>query len=150
MKAIKVKYYEEPVYHKANSTGHVQLDKDWMFSIDNRNIWVPKDYVCDGASIPRGFWFFVGSPFDPINIVGAWAHDYLYLTHLVNRETADEVGFQIWRQAGMGLGKARIMWSAVRSCASFAWKNSAEDNIELIKLRAMIASRPDAGKFDKV
>jgi len=150
MANLIVKYDFEPCYHKANSKGHVQLDKDWLFHINNRSIWIPKDYICDGASIPRPFWSIVGSPFDPINVVGAWAHDYLYLTHLTDRSTADEVAFQVWRQAGMGLGKARIMWGAVRSCASFAWKNNKEDKEELIKLRALIESRPDKAKFDKV
>lgn len=147
---IKVRYEVEPVYHKANKYGHIQLDKDWCFYIDNRQIWIPEGYVCDGASIPRIFWMIVGSPFDPINAVGAWPHDYLYLTHLTTKNIADEVGFQVWRQAGMTLRKARTMWFAVNKFARFAWKNNKEDEKSLVELRAIIASRPNNGRFDKV
>lgn len=147
---IKVKYDVEPVYHKANNYGHVQLDKDWYFHIDGRMVWIPAGYVCDGASIPRLFWSIVGSPFDPINVVGAWAHDYIYLTHLTDRNTADEVAFQIWRQAGMTLRKARVMWFAVNKFAGFAWKNNESDKKSLIELRTLIAQNPNPDKFDKV
>lgn len=147
---IKVKYDVEPVYHKANSYGHVQLDKDWCFHIDNRTIWIPCGYICDGASIPRIFWSIIGSPFDPINIVGAWPHDYLYLTHLVDKNTTDEVAFQVWQQAGMRLRKARVMWFAVNKFAGFAWKNNKEDLLSLTELRAIISSHPEKEKFDKV
>ena len=147
---IKAWYGVEPIYRKANSYGHVQLGADWCFHIDGRTIWIPKDYICDGASIPRPFWSIVGSPFDPINVVGAWPHDYLYLTHLVDKKTTDEIAFQIWRQAGMTLRKARTMWFAVHAFAGFAWKNSKEDEKSLVELRALIASRSDKDKFDKV
>ena len=144
------RYDFEPSYQKANVFGHIQLSEDWYFCIDTRIIWIPKGYVCDGASIPRVFWSIVGSPFDPNNAVGAWAHDYLYLTHLTDKNTADEVAFQLWRQAGIRLLKARVMWFAVNKFGGFAWKNDEEDEKSLIELRKIIAFHPEKNKFDIV
>jgi len=150
MGKIKVRYDVEPAYKRANEYGHIELVKDWYFTIDGKKYWIPQGYVCNGASIPRPFWSLVGSPFDPINAVGAWGHDYLYLTHLTNRKIADEVGFQLWRQAGCKLRKARTMWFCVRTFAGFAYKNNKKDLKDLQEVRDLIASRPDKEKFLKV
>jgi len=147
---IKVTYDVEPAYKRANKYGHIELVEDWCFYINSKAYWIPKGYVCNGASIPRPLWSIVGSPFDPVNAVGAWGHDFLYLTHLVSRKIADEVGFQLWRKAGMTKRKARTMWFFVRYFAGFAWKNTKENERELVELRENIASRPNKGRFLKV
>lgn len=145
-----IKYDFIPQRKKANEKGHVELAEDWYFKIDDRIIWIPKGYICDGASIPRAFWSVVGSPFDPENEIGAWAHDYLYLTHLTTKKVADEVGFQLWRQAGKSLWASRLMWFAVSKFGGWAWKNTPENEKELIELRILIETHPEKGKFDKV
>ena len=147
---MKVSYDFVPEWTIANEKGHIRLTKDWYFTIDGRKIWIPEGYVCDGASIPRAFWSIVGSPFDPVNAIGAWAHDYLYLTHLTDKKTADEVAFQLWRKSGKGLWASRTMWFAVSKFGGSAWKNNDEDEKSLVELRTMIDIRPDKEKFDKV
>lgn len=147
---IKASYDFEPEWTKANEKGHVRLSKDWYFIIDGRKIWIPAGYVCDGASIPRAFWSICGSPFDPINVIGGFAHDYLYLTHLTDKKTADEVAFQLWRQSGKSLWMSRTMWFAVSKFGGSAWKNNEEDEKSLVELRSIIDTRPDKEKFDKV
>lgn len=125
----------------------VEFAADWFFVVDGKQIIIPKGYYYNGASIPRVFWAIIGSPFEPDFWAGAGAHDFIYLTHIFTRPEADEILFQLIRQSGVGLGRARTIWGAVRACGYPAWTNNKQDRAELAELRAMIAERPDSDKF---
>lgn len=144
---MKAWYADRPVWQRANEKGHAQLYVDFCFYIDTKEFWVPKIYVCDGASIPRPLWTLIGSPFDPINIEAAWAHDPIYLGHMLSRDVGDEVAFQLWRQSGNGIWAARERWLGVRTGGALAWKNNEKDKKDLAETISMINARPDREKF---
>lgn len=142
-------YYEffpqcEPV---VGSSKKARLVHDWYFWIGSKVYWIPAGYIFDGASIPRIFWTIIGSPFEPDYWAAALAHDWLYLTHFVDRKTADEVIYQLLKQSGVGTIKAHIIWAAVRSCAAWAWDNNTDDLTELQRIKNEISQRHDHAKF---
>jgi hypothetical protein len=144
---MKVKFIGGSEYKAANSCGHIELTKDFNFFIDLKSYWLPRGYVCDGASIPRIFWSIIGSPFDPEKVPAAFCHDALYLTHAVSRPVADEVLFQLLLQGGCRLRTARTMWAAVRSFAYPAWTNNAQDKNALAAVRGVVGNRQDRDIF---
>jgi hypothetical protein len=147
---MKAMYVGEPEYCKANEWGHITLCADFAFSVDGQLFWLPTEYVCDGASIPRPFWSIIGSPFDPEKVPAAFVHDAIYLTHAFTRSEADEILFQLLIQGGCRLRTARTMWWAVRTFAQFAWSMSTEDKSDLAKTKILIESRADKTKFDSL
>ena len=144
---MKMYYTQKPEMSPVESQNWMKLDSDWSFFIDDKPIWIPKDYYYDGASIPRLFWSVIGSPFEPDLQAPALAHDWLYLTHLTDRATADETIFQLMTQATINTIRTHLIWGAVRGFASFAWTNNAKDVAELVQLRKELLLRPDGRKF---
>lgn len=134
--------YEQPGRH------HVRLLQDHLIMIGPRAVWIPSGYVCDGASIPRLFWPVVGRPLERNNVFYAIPHDFLYLTHIASRSLADEVLFQLALQAGESKWEARKEWAAVRVAGAGAYRNTEEDEKDLIMVKAMIAARSDRDKFN--
>jgi hypothetical protein len=124
-----------------------QIAADFVAYLALIAYWIPRGYVYDGASIPRIFWFLIGSPFEPVFAAAALVHDWFYLTHLVPRAVADECLYQLLRACGVGTVRAHIIWAAVRSCAGFAWTNNVKDTIELKRIIQELRGRPDRDKF---
>ena len=52
-------------------------------------VTIPRGYVFDGASVPRMFWFVLGTPFDPVTMPFSAPHDRIYQTHERSRAVAD-------------------------------------------------------------
>lgn len=146
---MKADYDRMPVCRPyKNNAAFVEFSEDWFFTMDGKAIWIPKDYYFNGASIPRVFWAIIGSPFEPDYWAGSAAHDFIYLTHIYDRSTADEILFQLLRRAGVGLWRARTIWAAVRAGGWVAWGNKEADKIELGQMLTEIAGRPDRDKFN--
>jgi len=145
---MTVRFDKQPVCRPyAKNAGFMEFAEDWYFTVDGVNVWIPKSYWYNGASIPRPFWAIMGSPFDPIYWAAAGAHDWRYLTHTCTRPEADETLFQLCRQSGVGLWKSRTIWAAVRSAGYPAWTNNQRDREELGDVMTLIAGRPDRDKF---
>lgn len=128
----------------------IMLSRDWVFYVNGTPYVVPRGYICDGASIPRAFWWVpgIGTPTQGVNAVGAWAHDPLFLTHVLTFTESNEVAFQLWLQAQKSKAAARTMWLAISSPAGLlAWRNTDKDRRELAKMRDMIRARPDRERF---
>lgn len=53
-----------------------KIIEDWQFVYDNKTIVIPKNFIFDGASIPRIFWLFL-SPVGLLLIPGL-IHDFGY------------------------------------------------------------------------
>lgn len=82
---------------------------------------VPNGFQTNGASIPRPFWFIVGSPYAPEVIHAALVHDWLYLCHAVDRTTADDIFYERMIADGVLRWRALIMRVAVRIFGGMAW-----------------------------
>jgi len=78
---------------------------------------IHKEFISDGASIPRFLWSTVGSPFMPKFIPAALYHDYL-LTHHRGRYSKAEIDQQFLRLLlanGVSKFRANLMYRAVRT-----------------------------------
>lgn len=82
---------------------------------------VPNGYQTDGASIPRPFWFVVGSPFAPDVIRAAIVHDYLYSHRKVTRLEADDLLYEVMVADGVPRWRALVIHLAVRAFGWLFW-----------------------------
>lgn len=96
-------------------------------SVSRNGITVPAGFEYDGASIPRAAWSIIGSPFAPEFMTAAVFHDWLYYTHTLNREDADQVLYDLLRENGVGAVKAGVIHRAVRMFGGAYWPNTNED-----------------------
>lgn len=149
-------YYELPHWgpSMADPKRLIRLEpEDWCFVIDGTEFWVPAGYDCDGASVPRAFWWIpgIGAPTQGINAVGAWMHDPAFLTQAIPFSVANEAARQIWIQAGKQSAAASIMKAAVSSpFGRLAYHNSAKDKEELARIRNQLKHRDDKAKFESL
>jgi hypothetical protein len=84
-------------------------------------IIIPKDFVFNGASIPRIFWVTTGCPFRPKYKAASLVHDYLYRIK-ANRKLADLIYRQLLLDSGVGKYNAGKQYRAVRAFGGRAWK----------------------------
>jgi len=82
---------------------------------------VPIGFITDGASIPRLFWSFVGSPFTGLYRRAALIHDYLYATQTTKRSYADRIFLEAMKDLGVSWWKRRVMYLAVRGWGWRPW-----------------------------
>lgn len=74
---------------------------------------VPKGFVTDLASIPKWLWF-IGRPTNIKFQRAAVAHDWLLSRVEVPKCRADRVFFELLKEDGVSLWKARIMYITVK------------------------------------
>ena len=67
------------------------LDDDVASWAHFDEVVVPVGFKTDGASIPRGFWWLIGSPFTGKYLRAALVHDYLYSVQITDRGVADRI-----------------------------------------------------------
>lgn len=103
-------------------------------SVSRNGITVPAGFEYDGASIPRPCWSIIGSPFAPEFMTAAVFHDWLYYTHTLNREDADQVLYDLLRENGVGAVKAGVIHRAVRMFGGAYWPNTNEDKEKMESL----------------
>jgi hypothetical protein len=87
--------------------------------IAKRVIVVPQGFVTDLASVPRVpvVYFLAGGTSNEASVV----HDYLYTSHLVDRQTADAVLREASAVTGVPAWRRSIMWAAVRMFGGSHW-----------------------------
>jgi len=101
-------------------------------------IRVPKFFQYDGASIPPAAWQAIGTPFQPRFMVPAVFHDWVYHTHLVGKDDADELFYDLLVANGVNKIKASLMLAAVESFGGWYWNNDKDDLAYLKRLAARI------------
>lgn len=82
---------------------------------------VPKDFITDGASIPRFAWSIIGGPWGKYGY-SAIVHDYLYFTKQFSRKKSDYIFYEAMGVLKVSQWKRWIMWKAVRLFAGYIWK----------------------------
>ncbi len=91
-------------------------------TVDGVQFEVEAGFVYDGATIPRATWTALGlTPFSGVLARGALLHDWLYRTHRVTRERADELLYLAILADGCEPHKARAVYEAVRDWGWQAW-----------------------------
>lgn len=119
----------------ALAEGLWQLTFDWSveFALDDGRrgrITVYSGFVTDGASVPRMAWFCAGHPMESPRIVAALAHDWLYASHVTDRETADKVYASILKSVGRAGWRVKVEYLALRGFGSSAWHSHDEETDE--------------------
>ncbi len=88
------------------------------------DIKVPLGFVTDFASVPRipfAFWATGDTAHE-----GATVHDFLYQTHLRDRETADRIFLEAMKVTGIAPWRRDLMYWAVRGGGMFAYHTGPE------------------------
>ncbi|BCF96655.1 hypothetical protein PPGU19_012240 [Paraburkholderia sp. PGU19] len=82
-------------------------------------IVVPTGFITDLASVPRVpiAYMLAGGTSNEASVV----HDYLYTSHIVDRETADAVLREASAVTGVPAWRRTIMWAAVRAFGGSHW-----------------------------
>lgn len=105
-----------------------RLTQDFRVSVavDERiyTIDVYAGFVTDGASIPRFLWRVCGHPYEVPRVAAALAHDWLYRSQVVDRETADRIFRAICKKVGIGWLKRNAEYYALRWFGGSAWEDN--------------------------
>lgn len=82
-------------------------------------VCVPKDFITDGASIPRIFhiWAIPSGPHFPAALI----HDYRYCTQTVSKKIADVEFYSNLLKCNLRGSKAYVMYQAVNWFGYLAW-----------------------------
>lgn len=97
----------------------VQLELHGFKNQVPRYLQVPKDYVFDGASIPKILQPMLGKKDSPEFLLAACVHDFLYWNFDMDRRMADETFYHLLRASGVSNWKAAIFYLGVRSFGAF-------------------------------
>jgi len=120
-----------------------EVDHDYQARVMNTTIWVPQYFQFDGASIPMAAWQIIGTPFNPKFMRPAVVHDWLYHTHQVDMDDANEIFYRLLKSNDVNPVKATLMYEAVKVGGAWYWDNDDEDKKYLKRLARKLK---DAGK----
>lgn len=82
---------------------------------------VPIDFITDGASIPKIFWSWIGSPFTGLYKRPSLIHDWLYATQNTTRLYADRIFLEGMQDRKVSFWKRQMMFYAVRFRGWIPW-----------------------------
>jgi hypothetical protein len=100
--------------------GNIRLMRPFEF--------VPKGFICDGASVPRFFWRFLGHPFDVHHLRPGVRHDYRYSTGVVPRKDCDRMYRDDLKADGLGFIKRNLEYFGVRLFGASHYNNTNKEN----------------------
>jgi len=99
---------------------------------------VPKFFQFDGASIPPAAWQVIGTPFDPRFMMASVFHDWIYHTHQVSKDDADDLFHKRLIKDGVNKVRAWLMLEAVENFGSSYWENDSGDKAYIRRLAKRI------------
>ena len=108
----------------------VRLVESFSYDIGKKGgttIEIPAGFVTDGASIPRIFWFIIGSPMTGKYRAAAILHDFLYYTAKYPRKRCDEVFLEAMTVLNVNKVKRTIIFWAVRFFGDISWDRHREN-----------------------
>lgn len=122
-----------PIYQGVSGSRHV-LAVDWHIEVelpDGRRfgISIKKGFEFDGASIPRALWRVCGHPLEVPRVAAALAHDFIYASHLLDRETADVIYREICRMVYIAWLRRSVEYYTLRLFGSAAWYSHEQSDI---------------------
>jgi hypothetical protein len=99
------------------------LQETFSFTDKQGVIWVaPAGAIIDGASIPRLFWYLIGSPFNGHYRRASVIHDVYCLTQTRPHKQVHRMFYDAIRADGVGKVKAKAMYLALK-IGGPRWKN---------------------------
>lgn len=142
--------YVSPVIqsHESKLDEAYELTEDFHLAYQEHDIWVPKFFQYDGASIPPAGYQVIGTPFNPKFMAAAVVHDWLYYTQQFPRDFADGLFHDLLVQSGVPKLKAMIMRESVQTFGGWYWGNDADDDAYLAELKQQVINDGrDPGKY---
>jgi hypothetical protein len=125
-----------------------EVAQDIDASYKGTTIWVPKFFQYDGASVPSLAWQLIGSPFHPRFMTAAVFHDWVYHTHQIDRDAADDLFYKLLCDNRVGKTRAVVMREAVENFGSWYWENDKGDRAYIRRLTDKItADGRDPAKY---
>ena len=121
-----------------------EVIQDILYVIKSRGVevLVRSTFKCDGASIPRFFWRFIGHPWLAEYRDAAVLHDALYASELFPREICDSIFEEYMRQLDIPAWKRKAMWLAVRMGGGAVWANHTNESVEDARKLVLAAAVP--------
>lgn len=116
-----MKKLEQPIYTSVPKTNSLQLHEEYLYSQFGLSFTIPKDFIWDGASIPRIFWLSTGSNYDPKYTLPALIHDYLYKAGICSKRKADLVFLRELNRSGVDWYTRHKMYIGVVWGGGEAW-----------------------------
>jgi hypothetical protein len=125
-----------------------ELVEDFHQPFSQGDIYVPKGFEFDGASIPSPAWQLTYTPFNPIVLPASLIHDWIYYNHQLSRSDCDDLFYEMLKSSGASRFKRSSMWTAVRAFGGEYWENDSNDIAEMQQLyNTHIKNRDDRDKF---
>ena len=101
---------------------------------NGKTITAPREFVADGAPIPRIFWRIIGSPFVGLYRDASIIHDYLYRVQTCSRAEADLIFLEGMKTSGVNIFKRHAMHRALRIGGWMAWNENTRKIFETLKV----------------
>ena len=128
------------------SDGKAILTDDYIYDINGYQIKVFKNFITDGASIPKSLqWLY--NPYGKY-INAAVIHDYLYSVYNntgINRTLADKIFRHIMQENGIDKRTIKRFYIAVRCFGETSWKSKLLN--EGYKDRAIVDKTKEAKEY---
>lgn len=110
--------------------GEILLDRPMDIVLPNRGILhIGKDFLWDGASIPRLCWTTCYHPYHHRIIAAALAHDAMYQIELFPREDCDWIFLEMLQTWGVSWYQRNKMYLAVRAAGGVVWDRHTPEGI---------------------
>ena len=108
-------------WHFDEETREIVLDRPMDFRMYGVKFTVPAGYRSDGMSVPRFFWRSLSPQYDPVTLIPSLAHDWLYDSHVCERQEADEWYREELMKNGFGAVKSYIVYWGVQWFGGSHW-----------------------------
>jgi len=131
----------QPVIRPIPGRRMVRLVADYAVEALGHRIVVPAAFRYDGASVPPIGWRATYTPFHPVVLGPASAHDWCYISHCIPRDQADDVLYDLLLRNGADDKRAWLMWWAVTEFGASAWEWKDRDLYELRLLWRILRRR---------
>jgi len=106
--------YDLKVEPLKDKSGRVRLLEELVFIDRHGKKWTaPKGYVVDGATIPKFFQGFIGTPYGGQYVLASVIHDVAYDQKKVSWQEVHQVFYDAMLASGVEARKASIMYMAV-------------------------------------
>jgi len=132
--------FTKPVIELEDDGTSIKLMEPMIYDVgfegSDKQIIIPRGFICDGASIPRWAWTIIGSPLTGVYRNAAILHDWLYATEYfqwdgityclvqngdLNRQLCDELFYEAMTVLRVGCLKKWLIYRAVRNFGGFVW-----------------------------
>lgn len=116
----------EPTVRPDPSIGFYRVVGTYNITVNGIEITIPEGFVFDGASIPSAFWISFFTPYHPKVMKAGLVHDYLYYSHITDKDVADKIFLAILTEKGVSIWRRVLMWKAVSWFGGRAWERRSQ------------------------